>query len=178
MGGSPSIIEAILKVGQFLSTPGNALSVVSLLVALLSFLFYFRASYQLRRFRLLHQRLWEEVDAPGLEAWVQRLDGRLGQLAERLRELKESVGELARGQERCIQKVGMVRYNAFEDVGGELSFSLALLDAHNDGVVLSGLYSREESRIYAKPIEEGKSAINLSEEEREALRKATRRSKD
>src|SRR5699024_9788868 len=51
---------------------------------------------------------------------------------------------------RCIQKVGMVRYNAFKDTGSDLSFTLALLDEHNDGVVLNGIYSREMSNIYAK----------------------------
>ena len=73
---------------------------------------------------------------------------------------------------RCIQKVGMVRYNAFKDTGSDLSFTLALLDEHNDGVVLNGIYSREMSNIYAKPVENGKSSYTLSEEEKSAIDKA------
>ncbi len=72
----------------------------------------------------------------------------------------------------CIQKVGIVRYNAFQDTGSDLSFALAMLDEKNTGVVLNGIYSREMSNIYAKPIKEGKSTYALSEEEKQALEKA------
>ncbi len=71
-----------------------------------------------------------------------------------------------------IQKMGMVRYNAFKDVGSDLSFSLALLDENNNGVVLNGIYARETSNIYAKPIKNGKSTYAISEEEAEAIQKA------
>lgn len=73
---------------------------------------------------------------------------------------------------RCIQKVGIVRYNAFKDTGSDLSFTLALLDEHNDGVVLNGIYSREMSNIYAKPVKNGKSSYTMSEEEKMAVQKA------
>ena len=73
---------------------------------------------------------------------------------------------------KCIQKVGIVRYNAFKDTGSDLSFTLALLDEHNDGVVLNGIYSREMSNIYAKPIKNGKSTYTMSEEETRAVQKA------
>ena len=70
------------------------------------------------------------------------------------------------------QKVGMVRYSAFQDTGSDLSFTLALLDNNNDGLVLNGIYSREMSNIYAKPIEKGMSSYTLSEEEKKAIEKA------
>ena len=73
---------------------------------------------------------------------------------------------------RCIQKVGIVRYNAFKDTGSDLSFTLALLDEHNDGVVLNGIYSREMSNIYAKPVKNGESNYTMSEEEKMAVQKA------
>lgn len=175
MEGALAFQGALREAARFLSSPGNVLSVAALVVALLCLLLYLRASYQLRRMRLFHERLWEEVDAPRLEEWVVRLDSRLAQVAERLEALDSSLRQLAEAQKGCLQKVGMVRYNAFPDVGGELSFSLALLDGRDDGVVLSGLYGREESRIYAKPIRNGTSPINLSDEEKEALRRATER---
>ena len=73
---------------------------------------------------------------------------------------------------KCIQKVGIVRYTAFKDTGSDLSFALALLDENNDGVVLNGIYSREMSNIYAKPVEKGKSTYTISEEEQQAIQKA------
>ena len=69
----------------------------------------------------------------------------------------------------CIQKVGLVRYNAFRDVGSDLSFAIALLDREDNGVVLNGLYGSESSNIYAKPIKNGSSNYQLSEEEKYAL---------
>ena len=72
----------------------------------------------------------------------------------------------------CIQKIGIVRYNAFKDVGSNLSFTLALLDNNNNGVVLNGIYSRDNSNIYAKPIKDGKSEYILSDEEKEAIENA------
>ncbi len=69
----------------------------------------------------------------------------------------------------CIQKIGLVRYNAFRDVGSDLSFAIALLDGNDTGVVLNGLYGSESSNIYAKPIKGGVSTYQLSEEEKYAL---------
>lgn len=74
----------------------------------------------------------------------------------------------------CLQKTGMVRYNAFKDVGSDLSFALALLDEKNDGVVLNGIYSRDVSNIYAKPVKNGVSTYTLSHEEEEAIDKAVK----
>lgn len=72
----------------------------------------------------------------------------------------------------CIQKIGIIRYNAFDNVGGNLSFVLALLDKRNDGIVLNGIYGSKTSNIYSKPIKNGESIYQLSEEEKEALKQA------
>jgi hypothetical protein len=68
--------------------------------------------------------------------------------------------------------VGLLRYDAFEDVGGRLSFSCALLDEHGNGVVLTSINGRQETRVYAKPVTAGTSSYNLSSEEGEAIRQA------
>ena len=72
-----------------------------------------------------------------------------------------------------IQKVGLVRFNAFQNVGSDLSFALALLDREDDGIVLNGIYGSESSNIYAKPIKNGESTYQLSEEEKEAIKIAS-----
>lgn len=74
----------------------------------------------------------------------------------------------------CLQRVGVVRYDAFMNVGGEQSFSLALLDADASGIVLSGLYSRNDMRVYAKPVSKGTSPVVLTDEERQAIANARR----
>ena len=72
----------------------------------------------------------------------------------------------------CFQKVGVIRFNPFKEVGGDQSFTVALLDAKNNGFVITGLYTREGNRIFAKPIENGQSKYSLSGEEKEAIKKA------
>ena len=74
--------------------------------------------------------------------------------------------------EKCTQKVSVIRYKAFEDVGSDLSFSVALLDGENNGVILTGIYGRDYSTTYAKPIDKGISRYDLSEEELHVLNAA------
>jgi len=73
----------------------------------------------------------------------------------------------------CVQKVAIMRYKAFENVGSDLSFSIAMLDDKNDGVILTGIYGRQESTTYAKPIDKGISRYDLSEEELYVLNEAS-----
>ena len=87
-------------------------------------------------------------------------------------EILNQINLLDKDLENCVQKVGIYRYSAFQDTGSDLSFTLALLDEHDNGVVFNGIYSREMSNIYAKPIEDGKSKYTLSEEEKIAIDRA------
>ena len=103
-----------------------------------------------------------------LKKYIQSVD----KVEEANKEIANYCKEIDKNMGKCLQKVGMVRYNAFQDTGSDLSFTLAILDENNNGVVLNGIYSREMSNIYAKPVEGGKSPNTLSEEEREAIRKA------
>jgi hypothetical protein len=80
-------------------------------------------------------------------------------------ELSERLGS-------CLSRVATVRYDAFDDMGGRMSFSSALLDEHGDGLVVSAINGRTETRIYAKPVRDGSSRHHLSEEELEAVRQA------
>ncbi len=137
--------------------------------------------------------------------WVLDLQGRLRGLEGRFEHLRYQEGEeaskiptgplsahlsrmnvkterLARQAEamertllRTVQGVGMVRYSAFEDTGGDQSFSLALVDPEGDGIVLSALYGREETRVYAKPVTSWASNRSLTVEEEGALQEARRR---
>jgi len=71
-----------------------------------------------------------------------------------------------------VRHMALLRYDAFEDVGGRLSFSCAMLDHRGTGVVLTSINGRQETRVYAKPVAEGTSSYNLSLEEEEAIRQA------
>ena len=103
-----------------------------------------------------------------LENYMYRVERVERQNAEIISYCKNLDDEVA----KCIQKVGIVRYSAFKDTGSDLSFAVAMLDEKNDGVVFNGIYSREMSNIYAKPVKNGVSEYTLSEEEKEAIRRA------
>jgi hypothetical protein len=103
------------------------------------------------------------------------LEGQARQI-QRLEAAVRSLSSTDRRQESMIEgavrHVGLVRYDAFEDVGGRLSFSCALLDDLGNGVVVTSINGRQDTRVYAKPIAEGRSQYNLSIEEEEAIRQA------
>lgn len=96
---------------------------------------------------------------------VEKLDNDI----EDLYKISEQIHKIA---SKGIQKVGLVRFNPFKDTGGNQSFTIALLDAANNGVVISSLYARDETRIYSKPVSSGISEFQLSEEEKQAIKKA------
>jgi hypothetical protein len=81
----------------------------------------------------------------------------------------QRLGEVFRG---ALQRFAVYRYDAFEDMGGQLSFSAAILNDHGDGLVISCINGRQEARTYAKPVSRATSPYNLSPEEQEAIRLA------
>ena len=100
-------------------------------------------------------------------------------LTDTLTELHKTQAELAELQAKhaklqaqvqgCLQNVKLIRYDAFDAMGGEMSYSLLLTDAKKDGILLTSIYGREESRSYVKDIKEGKSSYPLAEEEKKLL---------
>jgi hypothetical protein len=82
---------------------------------------------------------------------------------------KAHLSALEEATKKHLSRVGVVRFNPFPEMGSDLSFAIALLDQQDNGLVLSSLYSRTESRVYAKPIVAGKSTYTLTDEEKEAL---------
>jgi hypothetical protein len=96
---------------------------------------------------------------------LQRLEGAIRRLAAEDATIAESIGG-------TMQRVALVRYDAFDDVGGRLSFSCALLDGRGSGVVITSISGRQDTRVYAKPVYGGTSEHNLSEEEAKAIREA------
>lgn len=122
------------------------------------------------------QRRYESVFAGGEDA---SLTTALENLASRLSETTARTERLVARAERidatlahAVQGVGLVRFRAFQDTGGDQSFALALADGEGNGVVISALYGRGATRIYAKPVQGWLSPKALSEEEKQALVRA------
>jgi len=91
----------------------------------------------------------------------------VGTRMEQLAKLHEYLEVRSRGS---LQHIGLVRFNPFEDTGSDQSFAIALLDDRRDGIVLSSLHGRGQTRVFAKPVEGGESKHTLSDEEAQAIR--------
>ena len=111
-------------------------------------------------------------DAKNLENVLADFIAKTENLAENSEALSEKLSFIEGLAKKGLHRVGVVRFNPFGGTGGDMSFCVAALDILNDGFVLSGLYSREGVRVYAKPIERGASRYPLSEEEKQAIEKA------
>lgn len=96
----------------------------------------------------------------------------LEQNSDRITSLEQTVADLQAALARKAGHVGIVRFNPFQETGGDQSFSVAFLDDEGNGVVITSLYSRDGTRVYAKPIQNGQSPYPLMDEEIEALRRA------
>ncbi|MDP2735529.1 MAG: DUF4446 family protein [bacterium] len=105
-------------------------------------------------------------------ATPKELAQRIKSLEERLEKVSKELKDLQEGHQKSVTKVGVVRFNPFGEIGGDQSFSLALLDGEDSGVVVTSHYGKDMQRVYAKPIEKGISKYSLSAEEEEALKKA------
>jgi hypothetical protein len=93
-------------------------------------------------------------------------------LEKKFEKISQELENLKKEGRFAVQKVGIVRFNPFSEVGGDQSFSIALLNGNDDGVVITSLYSREDNRVYGKPIKGGGSEYLLSDEEKEAIERA------
>jgi hypothetical protein len=105
---------------------------------------------------------------------VLEIERTLDEQAATVEQAERGVAQLRQEMGRCLQQVGIMRFNAFGEAGSDLSFSVALLDRNGDGLVVTGLWGREESRVFAKPVREGRSSYPLSKEEEEAIAAARR----
>lgn len=111
-------------------------------------------------------------DGASLEAVLRTHLDRVDTVGREVDEVAARAAMLEQAQRKAIQRIGLVRFNPFEDTGGNQSFALALLDQLGDGFVVSSLHARAGTRVYGKAISKGRSDANLSSEESEALRLA------
>lgn len=129
---------------------------------------------ELRKIKQRQEILFAGSEARSLENIILKQSQKMVELEDAVAFLQAADEQIVADAARAVQKVGMVRFNPFGEVGGNQSFALALLDRSDSGVIILSLYAREGVRVYAKPIEGGQTEYKLSEEEIEALSRAMR----
>jgi len=168
----PEVIRTSLRPG------GDTATILLIALTALVILLLIGGLILALRLRRLNRRLTAltgGVEAGSLEQVLAAHLETVQQTIRRMEALEQAVGVLQAQMPSCLRFANLVRYDAFEDVGGEQSFSLALLDANGDGVVLTSVYSRMDVRVYAKAIHNGRSSHALSKEEERALREVALR---
>ncbi len=139
-------------------------------VLLLVLLLMIVQSIRLGRARSDYRALVRDVAGGSLEEVLSRHIERVEAVDRRLSQMDQLYG-LVEGRSRgSLQHIGLVRFNPFEDTGSDQSFAIALLDDRRDGIVISSLHGRSVTRVFAKPVENGGSRHNLSDEETRAIR--------
>ena len=160
-----SIINIINEYSVFIIM---GLSVITLLLFIISIILF----SSVKKLEKKYRKMMRGVNNKNLE---KALNDNLDNIEKALNKSEEAISECKNISDKlkgCVNKVAIMRYKAFEDVGSDLSFSIAILDSYNDGVIITGIYSRHDSTTYAKPIDKGISRYDLSEEELHVLNEA------
>ena len=127
-------------------------------------------SIRLRRATRAYGALVRGAQGGSLEQVLDQHIGQVRQVSSRLDDLNTMTEYLEQRTRGSLQHIGLVRFNPFEDTGSDQSFAIALLDDRKDGIVISSLHGRANTRVFAKPVENGTSRHTLSSEETDAIR--------
>jgi hypothetical protein len=145
-------------------------------LALITFIFAIVLAVKLRRVRRAQRAVMGEAGQRDLVAHSARLEQGFTELRDWLEESMESLERRMEGVEArvdgCVAHRALVRYDAYNELSGHQSSSIALLDAHRSGVIITSIVHRDQARLYVKQLQEGESEIPLSPEEQEAVESA------
>jgi hypothetical protein len=165
-------VESLDSTAGIVAVAAAGVAVIALLVAT-------SAALRMRRLRAAQKAVLGEGGSEDLVAHGVRSRERVSELERTIERVSEMLTDRMAHAERrldgSVSRVGVLRYDAFNESTGRQSSSIALLDDRDDGVVISAILQREQARVYAKPISSGESELELSPEEREAMRIALER---
>lgn len=136
---------------------------------ILLFILYIINIVQSKKLKKRYEKFMQGKDSASLEDNLIRRVSEIENLIACNKENTQKIDQIAQNLNSTFQKIGVVKYDAFHEMGGKLSFSLALLNKTNDGFIINAMHSREGCYTYIKEIIKGNSIIVLSEEEKEAL---------
>ena len=161
--------NSILK--DLIIDPGYILILMMVMIVIL-FVLQIKNSFKIDRFMKKYKSFMRGKDGISLEKTILRNINEIDMLMESSKNHMEQIKQLKEIQLHTLNKTAIVKYDAFKEMGGKLSFALAMLDQENSGFVLNAIHSREGCYTYIKEIVKGESYIVLGEEEKEALRQA------
>ena len=142
---------------------------ISIVLILVLFIMNISNGIKIRKLKSKYLKFMNGLSGVNIERVLDDCLDKVNFVIDKNKEIEYQINTIERNMYYCIQKVGVVRYNGFDNVGSDLSYSIALLDNNDDGLVISSLYSRDSSSTYAKPVANSKSRYALSAEEIKAI---------
>jgi len=142
------------------------------ILVIIMYLLIINLLYNLNYMKKRYKKMMTGVDGANLERMMIGCIDSTKAVADENAKLWEENKAIRELLGKALTRVAVVRFRAFEDMGSDLSYAVAMLDSHNNGVVMSSIFAREDSRSYVKPISEGRSQYALTEEEADALHQA------
>jgi hypothetical protein len=161
-------MDELLVFSKWLSQNLEGLLLCSIGLNLLVLLLFITANIKLKKYRLLLQG----TEGKDIESLLLELLEKTNAVYQKQGKIDERLINSQIMAERHLQNWSLVRFQAFQNTGGDQSFAFAMLDALGDGIVMSSIFGREEARVYCKPVQRGSSNYPLSDEEKEAIQKA------
>ena len=153
----------------------NYLPLTTLIIAIAALMASVGALIFMFGMQKVRKQFFAGKQAASLEEFIINQNKKINELSAQAENIEEAIKELQEQQKLSVQQIGLTRYNPFVDDGGNLSFSMAIMDARKNGVVITSMHGREQNRIYTKRIEMGKSEIKLTDEEQKAIETANQR---
>ncbi len=159
----------MIDVINFINQNQETVLILTGIVLLVFFIWNIYLSYNLSKIKKRTRSFFANSEAKDLEEIIYKQIKKTNETDSAIKKIIADNKKIKNNLSGCVQKVGVVRFNPFGDVGGNQSFVIALLDNSLSGVIIQSLYSRDGVRVYSKEIKEGKSEYALGKEEEEAI---------
>lgn len=156
-------------IGEWILENIELMVIVLIIAYLIGLMLLIINIFRFNRMAKIYRALTKGAQTKNLEEIISIQTRRLEEAIEKTDNFASKITELERLAKKSLQKVELLRFNAFNDMGGDLSFALALLNQQGDGIVLSSIYGREDARTYAKAVKHGQGSHVLSIEEQKVI---------
>ena len=157
---------------KFVADNSTWIAVFAAIIFVILFAMVINLTVQLSKMKTRYKKMMTGVDGGNLERMLLTQIDDTRKVEEENRKLQEENRRLDELLQTALTRVAVMRFCAFEDMGSDLSYAVAMLDSHNNGIIFSSIFGREDSRSYVKPVSDGTSAYTLTSEEEKVLREA------
>ena len=157
---------------SYIASHGTILLLASMLLIMVLLILVVYTMVRLSTMRSRYRAMMRGSEIDDIEGMLIRHIDKVESVAATNARILEENKRIRKFLRKTIVRVAMVRFRAFEDMGGDLSYAVAMLDANNDGLIFSSIFARADSRSYIKPIKHGSSAYALTDEEKSVLEEA------